>query len=605
MPNRNASLPLWAFRGFPKKIRLVARNPGGAFASNLSTHTKDLPTRISTLNKKIKNLNRDSGDSIAGALTATVEKWDGAGEKEVVPGSTFWPALLTSAMLWFSFPPIGLWPLAWFAPIPLLHLVGRKKLAGKRPYLSIGLSGFLYWLATFYFVPLPHPVLWLGWLVVSGYLSLFTVLMFWSARVMVHRWNLPMFFAAPIAWTGDEWLRCNVLTGMGLVCLSHSQYQQSWLIQIADLFGAYALTFSIVLVASTLLYLPLLTTKLERRTNTLVFGFGLAWLACVVAYGAWSLSRTIPQDESRQLVVALVQGSIDTRLGERQAVQEEKFAQYSKLTVDARQKWPDLELIIWPESGLPIPDLLPDGEVENDPEVAENAAVGMKKVWGFATGYPVVLRDPIPMLTGTVSGDLAGEQYFNSAILIDRQGVVTDRYFKNHRVMYGEYFPVLNLIPAFRERMPEIEAGDSAEVFEVDGVRLAPLICFETTVPHLVRKHLNTLRSQGREPDALVNPTNDGWFFGTSCLDFHLACNVFRAVEMRKPNLVCANTGFSAEIDSSGRLLQCGPRRDVEVIRAVVTPESRNSLYRETGDWIPFSLALVTLIAAAYGWIRR
>ena len=76
------------------------------------------------------------------------------------------------------------------------------------------------------------------------------------------------------------------------------------------------------------------------------------------------------------------------------------------------------------------------------------------------------------------------------------------------------------------------------------------------------------MAAEGREPDVLVNLTNDGWFWGSSELDMHLACGVFRAVECRKPLLIAANTGFSAWIDGDGRIQEQGPRRAAGVIVA-------------------------------------
>ena len=55
-------------------------------------------------------------------------------------------------------------------------------------------------------------------------------------------------------------------------------------------------------------------------------------------------------------------------------------------------------------------------------------------------------------------------------------------------------------------------------------------------------------------PDVLVNITNDSWYWGSSELDMHLACDVFRAVETRKPLVIAANGGISAWIDASGRI---------------------------------------------------
>ena len=93
------------------------------------------------------------------------------------------------------------------------------------------------------------------------------------------------------------------------------------------------------------------------------------------------------------------------------------------------------------------------------------------------------------------------------------------------------------------------------------GVRIAPNICYESVLSHVIRRQVNALAAEGREPDMLVNLTNDGWFWGSSELDMHLACGVFRAVECRKPLLIAANTGFSAWIDGDGRILEQGPRR--------------------------------------------
>ncbi len=101
----------------------------------------------------------------------------------------------------------------------------------------------------------------------------------------------------------------------------------------------------------------------------------------------------------------------------------------------------------------------------------------------------------------------------------------------------------------------------------------------------------------------LVNLTNDGWFWGSSELDMHLACGVFRAVEMRKPLLIAANTGFSAWIDSSGRILKQGPRRATDYIIANVAIDSRKSFYSLYGDlFAGFCLAACLVFAIAGFW---
>ena len=59
-------------------------------------------------------------------------------------------------------------------------------------------------------------------------------------------------FAAPVAWTGLEWLRARLLTGFLMASLAHTQSERLRLIQIADVFGEYGVTFLIILVAASI-----------------------------------------------------------------------------------------------------------------------------------------------------------------------------------------------------------------------------------------------------------------------------------------------------------------------------------------------------------------
>ncbi len=103
----------------------------------------------------------------------------------------------------------------------------------------------------------------------------------------------------------------------------------------------------------------------------------------------------------------------------------------------------------------------------------------------------------------------------------------------------------------------------------------------------------------------LVNLTNDGWFWGSSELDMHLACGVFRAVECRKPLLVAANTGFSAWIEDDGQIRSQGGRQRSEYLLAKPTIRPRSSWYLDHGDW-PAGLCLLgCCLLAALGVADR
>ena len=537
-------------------------------------------------------------------------------------GSHPWQVLgvtiIGSLLLWLAFPPVGLWPLGWIATVPFMLLVATPSLTGRRPYRQIWLGGFLYWLGTFYFIPIPHWALWAGWLVVSFYLSLYLPLFIFAARVLVHRLHIPVVLAGPMVWVGIEWLRSNLLTGMAMVCLSHTQYTQPHAIQIADLFGGYTLTFLMAMFAAALVPWAHWSNSNTARSRWLGATVAGSVLATVLLYGHfklqqnWTIRSESTNEQRSQLEpneahVALIQGSIDTEFPKNQDEQTAYFRkrdqEYFQLSQQAVHDWPRLDLMIWPESSFPYPDFSIDSAMaQQNPQIIEQYRDAAKQVWSAINRGS---KQPIEMLVGTTS--YADDSIYNAAILLNRNGETTTRYFKNHRVMFGEYVPFADWFPLLQELTPigrGLTAGTHPASFEIQGVTFAPNICFESTVPHLIRRQVNQLTREGTPPDALINITNDGWFFGTSCLDLHLACNVFRAVEMRKTNLVCANTGFSAQIDPHGKILQQGPRRETATLKTVVRRlRHTQSLYQTVGDVPVMIIGLGALgVGLLIGW---
>ena len=117
------------------------------------------------------------------------------------------------------------------------------------------------------------------------------------------------------------------------------------------------------------------------------------------------------------------------------------------------------------------------------------------------------------------------------------------------------------------------------------------------------------LEENGEQVDVLLNLTDDGWFWGAAALDHHLACNVFRSVELRRPMLVAANTGISANIDSNGIIRDRGGKRVPATFVCEMRPTDRSSLYLTIGDWpatacLAFCL-VVGLVAGGRRFIPR
>ena len=522
-------------------------------------------------------------------------------------------SLISGLLLWAAFPPVGLAPLAWIAPLGWLVLVRRASLPGRRPYRAIWLGSALHWLAMLVGITFAHPLNLLGWLALCFYLAFYVPLFVGLTRAAVHKLRVPLILAAPIVWTGLELLRGHLFTGFSLALLGHSQFEWTALIQLSDFLGAYGVSFLVMFVAACLTSGLPLTDGVNHGRRSRRRLWPVLWAApaivAALAYGNYAGGRSLSDGT---LKVALIQKSFNTRFELDLNRNLEIFREYRDLTLATCEKHPDLDMIVWPESVFTAnsPELIvQDPQPGDDPSKAEkmaeyselfrarvqDAAQGLNRVWSETSPQ----SSQIFLLVGTetyIEG--RNPRQHNTALLITPCGDIRNRYYKMHPVMFGEYIPLANLFPWIYRLTPlprGLTPGERPFCFDVKGVRMTPSICFESTVPHLIRRQVARLEREGTPPDVLVNISHDGWFWGSSILDFQLACAVFRSIELRKPFLVAANAGISAWIDEDGRIRKRGPRQGEAAIIASVGATSRSSWYTSYGD-IPAGICLLACV---------
>lgn len=542
---------------------------------------------------------RASRDSPETRATARPARWQ----------STWALAIAGNVLLWAALPPLSLSLLAWLAPVPWILLVRQTQLHGRRPYTVVWASSVAFWLAMLYWLTLPHWATSIGWVALACYLGLYLPLFVGLTRVAVHKFRISPVLAAPVVWTGLELARAHLLSGFPMASLSHALYRWPVLLQVSDVLGSYGVSFLIVLVAAGIARMVPLPGSPQRAAWRPIVPVAAALTAALV-YGNW---RTGEQSSRPGPRVALIQGSIDIDIKHDPTQAQRIFEEYFDLSLRAVRDHPDLDLIVWPETMFRYPWFtFEEGYIPPPDTITPEEATSRSRRAVRNTVRP--LETNVLLGIDSVLGTAHGGKplRYNTALFLDPTGEVIGRYDKCHPVMFGEYIPLGSVFPWIYDLTPlatGLESGAGPVAVSVGGTRYAANICYEDSLPHLVRRHVAQLRNQGDEPDVLVNLTNDGWFYGSSELDIHLASALFRAIECRKPLLIAANTGFSAWIDANGRIRAQGPRRATDVIVADVELDDRISWYSQYGDVFAGLCLLATVGLAVAGtagvWSRR
>lgn len=493
----------------------------------------------------------------------------------------FFYCILSSILLWLSFPNFNLGCVAWFGFVPLFFAVeNQTKISAF--WLSY-LYGFIFFLLTIY---------WLAYVTLAGLILLCLYLAFYFAffgyffvgfKRRAPQFNFPLVVFLSSLWVILEYLRSQLLTGFPWALLGYSQHLNIYIIQFVDITGSLGVSFLVIFV--NLCLLEIIKSLFAKNYKIVLRIFLILFFIFVAIYGYGIYSIKKYSSFGRQaLRISLIQGNVSQSDKWLVELFKEIKENYSELTRGANKDNPDL--IIWPETSYP--DFISDKDQE--------ALFSIEKI---------VSEIKRPILFGGVyqsKGD-----YFNSAFLIPRSLRPITIYKKIHLVPFGEYIPLRKYFFFLEKYIPIIDfgAGEEFVLFRTENskgeaVRFGVLICFEDTLSELSRR----LRLKGA--DFLVNITNDAWFLQTSSPYQHLQASVFRAVENRVYLVRAANTGISCIIDNCGRVIQRVRDEDKKdiFVRGFITGNIKKqgvlSFYTRFGDLFVLSCIIYVFLFVIY-----
>jgi apolipoprotein N-acyltransferase len=312
-------------------------------------------------------------------------------------------------------------------------------------------------------------------------------------------------------------------------------------LQISDITSIYGVSFLVVMVNAGLTEAVLLIKHGGFRKGLKRVFLVMIVLSLFLGYGYYRINQIRNLSVEKTLRLSLIQGNIEQDVKWNPEYQEEVLSTYLKLTQDAVKEFHP-ELVVWPESALPF-------YYGSEPELTERLNKFVKDI-------------NTPILTGSMlirgiefKGDEVSDyRVTNSAILIDINGKLTYIYDKIHLVPFGEYVPLRRFLFFFDKIVPvgigDFTRGTAFVKGDIKGLKFCTVICFEAAFPELVRGFFTD------GGDLIFNITNDGWFGRTTGPLQHFDIALVRAVEERKPLIRVANTGISAIVDQTGRVIK-------------------------------------------------
>lgn len=438
---------------------------------------------------------------------------------------------LSGIFLALAFPPAGWGFLAWIAFLPLffaLRDVQRTSQAAKYGAFTgaFFVSFSMHWLTQV------SAAGWILWTVIQiPYFMLLAGLICFARKAGA---SLPVrVLWTALVWTALEVVRSEMpVFGVGWNLLAYSQAPSPVMIQSAGIFGAYGLSFLIVIVNACLTELFAPVKKHRHGVPAALFAVVVLILGALLFYGKKVLAEEKKPEE--YLRVSVLQGNIPQAVKWQIMAKEQILSIYEKLTQLAALDQPDL--IVWPEASFP-------GYFNRDMQSGRIASVAQE------------VRTPL--LVGALRWGSDTEVY-NSAYFLDKDGVVSQQlYDKVRLVPFGEYIPLKFLFGGLKPvadalGISNFSAGASSTVFKWarEEWPFGVLICFEDVFMDLARNMAN------RDAKFLVVITNDAWFGKTGAPYQHLQASIFRAVENGVAVVRAANTGVSAFISHRGEVLE-------------------------------------------------
>ena len=337
--------------------------------------------------------------------------------------------------------------------------------------------------------------------------------------------------------------------GFGWVRIAFTQADAPYA-NVAAIGGASALSAAVVLIALVIFYVS------QRKISLLPL---LPFLIVLIPLSTTSVGSTN---------ILMIQGNVPQLGLDFNSRAKAVFNNHFERTQMEIGKNPNVGFILWPENSVDV-----------DPFLNSDVKKSLDSI-------------KQPLIIGAIVNK--GNTLLNTSILWG--GELPETYIKQHLTPFGEYIPLRSLARIVSPLVDEVEdfsPGDSGKTFEIGAIKVAPVICYELIDDALLEK-------AAKNSNILAVQTNSATFGMSAESAQQLSITRIRAIEHGRNIASVSTTGYSAIIDSSGKILQRTSLGTADSIRAEVDLIEGLTPRDKAGDW-----ALIGVLVALFLVARR
>jgi len=446
---------------------------------------------------------------------------------------------LSGALLSAAFEPVGKW---WVAPIALAAHMYALSISRKKV-----LSSFLF-AVTLNLIVLHWSSTFVGslpWVILAVGMSIF-----YLPLALVSKWGMTAY---PLLYILLEELRNRFpFGGFGWVRVAYTQADSPFS-KIAAIGGASALSALTLLIALILFFVT------QRRISAITF---LPFLLILIP---------VNLSTSGNATVLMIQGNVPTLGLDFNSRAKAVFNNHFEKTQEEIAKDPNVDFILWPENSVDV-----------DPFLNADVNASLNSIQQ-------------PLIIGAILNK--GNSLYNTSILWG--GELPDTYIKQHLTPFGEYIPLRSLARIISPLVDEVEdfsPGDGGKTFSIGEIKVAPVICYELIDDDL-------LRQAAADSNILAVQTNSATFGMSAESAQQLSITRVRAIEHGRNIASVSTTGYSAIINSSGKVVEQTAMGSADSIRAEVGLIEGQTPRDAAGDWALIGVLVTLLLVARRSYI--